>query len=84
MVRLFFHNNIILLEAHPKLVVDIVREIEDCEGLTTLELSGNSFGVDAMKAIGDALAKKPHLSRALWSDIFVSRLKSEIPQALVS
>lgn len=49
-----------------------------------LQLSGNSFGVEASKAIGDALAKKPHLSRALWSDMFVSRLKSEIPSAMVN
>lgn len=64
-------------------VADIVRQIEECEGLTTLQLSGNSFGVEATKAIAEALSKKPHFSRALWSDMFVSRLKSEIPQALV-
>lgn len=64
-------------------VADIVKQIEECEGLTTLQLSGNSFGVDAMKAIGEALVKKPELTKALWSDMFVSRLKSEIPQALV-
>lgn len=68
---------------HHITVADIVRQIEECEGLTTLQLSGNSFGVEATKAIGEALAKKRHFSRALWSDVFVSRLKSEIPQALV-
>lgn len=65
-------------------VADIVRQIEECKGLTSLQLSGNSFGVEATKAIGEALAKKPNFTRALWSDIFVSRLKSEIPQSLVS
>ncbi len=65
------------------LVADIVRSIEECEGLTTLRLSGNSFGEEAMKAIGDCLASKPQLSRALWSDMFVSRLKTELPPALV-
>lgn len=68
----------------PNTVVDIVKQIKDCEGLTTLQLSGNSFGVEATEAIGECLARKPRLSRALWSDMFVSRLKSEIPPALVS
>ena len=36
-----------------------------------------------MKAIGEALAEKPLLSRAVWFDMFVSRLRSEIPPALV-
>ena len=48
-----------------------------------LKLSGNSFGEEAMKAIGECLANKPQLTRALWSDMFVSRLKTEIPPALV-
>ncbi len=60
-----------------------MRSIEDCEGLTSLRLSGNSFGVEAMKAIGECLANKPQLSEALWSDMFVSRLKTELPPALV-
>ena len=65
-------------------VADIVKQIEECEGLTTLQLSGNSFGVEATKAIGEALAKKPLFTKALWSDMFVSRLKTEIPDSLVS
>ena len=36
-----------------------------------------------MKAIGEALAEKPLLSRAVWFDMFVSRLRAEIPPALV-
>lgn len=36
-----------------------------------------------MRAIGESLANKPQLSRALWSDMFVSRLKTELPPALV-
>lgn len=64
-------------------MVDIIDEIEKCEGLTTLQLSGNSFGVEATKAIGECLALKPDFTRALLSDMFVSRLKSEIPLSLV-
>lgn len=64
-------------------VVDIVEEIAKCDGLTTLQLSGNSFGVEATKAIGECISHKPSFTRALWSDMFVSRLKSEIPPSLV-
>lgn len=64
-------------------VGDIIEEITNCEGLSTLQLSGNSFGVGATEAIGECLAHKPSFTRALWSDMFVSRLKSEIPPSLV-
>ena len=65
------------------IVEHILKAIDECEGLTALKLSGNSFGVEAMEAIGEVLAQKPLLSKALWSDLFVSRLKTEIPPALV-
>lgn len=64
-------------------MADIVREISGCAGLSLLKLSGNSLGVGACEAIAEALASQPSLTRAQWSDMFVSRLKSEIPQALV-
>lgn len=64
-------------------VADLLKDINECEGLTALRLNGNSYGVEAMKAIGEALAKKPLLSRAIWYDMFVSRLRSEIPPSLV-
>lgn len=51
--------------------------------MTTLRLSGNSLGVGAAEVIQETLAHIPTLRRALWSDMFVSRLKTEIPQALV-
>ena len=65
-------------------VRSILQQIEDCQNLSTLKLSGNSFGIEAAKAIGEKLAEKPTLQRALWSDMFVSRVKTEIPPALVS
>ena len=64
-------------------MAEVVDQIKKCEGLTTLQLSGNSFGVEPTKAIGECLAHKPTFTRALWSDMFVSRLKSEIPISLV-
>ena len=61
----------------------IVDEIKACHGMTSLQLSGNSFGTEAAAAIAEALSEIPTLQRALWSDMFVSRLKTEIPVALV-
>ena len=61
-----------------------MRAIGEEEGLlTTLILSGNSMGVQAAQAIAGALASRPTLRRALWKDMFVGRLRSEIPPALV-
>ena len=61
-----------------------MKAIEECEGLETLNLSGKSFGVEASEAIGEALRHKPTLKHAQWSDMFVSKLKTEIPKSLVS
>ena len=64
-------------------VAYIVKAMTDCENMTTLRLSGNSLGVEATGAIAEVLTHTPTLQRALWSDMFVSRLKTEIPPALV-
>ena len=61
-----------------------MKAIEECEGLETLNLSGKSFGVEASEAVGEALRNKPTLKHAQWSDMFVTKLKTEIPQSLVS
>lgn len=63
-------------------VADIVEQINQLENLVALKLSGNSYSEKAAEAIGNALTKHNLLQRALWSDMFVSRLKTEIPQAL--
>ena len=52
-------------------VEDTVRSISETRGLTTLRLSGNSMGVQAAESIAGALAQRPSLRRALWSDMFV-------------
>ena len=65
-------------------VAETVREIGEKENLTSLQLSGNSMGVEAAEAIAGALSSRISLRRALWNDMFVSRLRSEIPPALVS
>lgn len=65
-------------------VEDTVKAIREAQGLTTLRLSGNSMGVKAAQAIAGGLATQPTLTRALWSNMFVSRVRSEIPPALVT
>ena len=65
-------------------VEDLIQGIEECDGLDTLVLSGRSFGVEASEAIGETLRGKSTLKKALWSDMFVSKLKTEIPPALAS
>ncbi len=62
---------------------EVVRKIGECENLKYLELEGNTLGVDAARAIGKALEVKPEFEAALWKDLFTSRLKNEIPQAMV-
>ncbi len=66
------------------IVRDIITEIESSVDLEVLNLSGNSYGTDAAKAIGRVLSKHRTLRRTIWSDMFVSRLKDEIPLALVN
>ena len=52
--------------------------------MTALSLVGTSVGVDAARAIGEALSNHTELQEALWADMFVSRLKDEIPEALIA
>ncbi|GFN77759.1 ran GTPase-activating protein 1 [Plakobranchus ocellatus] len=50
--------------------------------MTALCLEGNTVGVDAAESIAKALGQHAEFQRALWSDMFTGRLKSEIPKAL--
>ncbi|KAK3099147.1 hypothetical protein FSP39_000136 [Pinctada imbricata] len=61
---------------------DIIKEIEECRTMTALRLEGNTMGVEAAEAIAKAIQKHPEFKRALWSDMFTGRLKTEIPKAL--
>ncbi|OCT83142.1 hypothetical protein XELAEV_18025680mg [Xenopus laevis] len=63
---------------------EVIREIEEYEGLQALRLEGNTVGVEAAKAIAEVLQRKPDLKRCHWSDMFTGRLRPEIPTALRS
>uniref|UniRef100_A0A1A7XN18 Ran GTPase-activating protein 1 n=2 Tax=Iconisemion striatum TaxID=60296 RepID=A0A1A7XN18_9TELE len=65
-------------------VEEMVRQIEQYQGLRALRLEGNTVGVDAAKAIAKALESKDLLQRCYWSDMFTGRLRSEIPIALMT
>ncbi|KAK9500958.1 hypothetical protein O3M35_002112 [Rhynocoris fuscipes] len=60
----------------------VVEAIEACDYLVSLNLEGNTIGVEAAEAIAKALEKKPEFKCALWKDMFTGRLKEEIPKAL--
>uniref|UniRef100_A0A3B4T299 Ran GTPase-activating protein 1 n=1 Tax=Seriola dumerili TaxID=41447 RepID=A0A3B4T299_SERDU len=67
-----------------KLNDEMVKEIQDFEGLKALRLEGNTVGVEAAQAIAKALETKSEFKRCYWSDMFTGRLRSEIPPALNS
>jgi Ran GTPase-activating protein (RanGAP) involved in mRNA processing and transport len=39
------------------LATEVIEAIEKCPGIEALRLDGNTLGIDAAKAIGDALSK---------------------------
>ncbi|KAJ6646104.1 Ran GTPase-activating protein [Pseudolycoriella hygida] len=63
---------------------DLIDAITNCKTLDYLHLEGNTLGVDAANGIAEALKKHPEFKQALWKDLFTGRLKTEIPQALMS
>ncbi|XP_028263319.1 ran GTPase-activating protein 1b [Parambassis ranga] len=65
-------------------VKELVRDIEQYQGLRALRLEGNTLGVEAAQAIAEVLESKDQLQRCYWSDMFTGRLRSEIPTALRS
>ncbi|XP_016346435.1 ran GTPase-activating protein 1b isoform X1 [Sinocyclocheilus anshuiensis] len=65
-------------------VKEMVQEIEQCQGLQSLRLEGNTLGVEAAQAIAKSLVAKRELEQCHWSDMFTGRLRSEIPPALIS
>ncbi|KAJ1372254.1 hypothetical protein KIN20_034358 [Parelaphostrongylus tenuis] len=62
----------------------IVQRIEKQECMRTLELRGNTLGIESGKRIAQAIGLHSELQRCLWSDMFTGRLKDEIPPILKS
>lgn len=61
---------------------EIVEAIKGFKNLKALRLEGNTLGLDAAKVIAEALKEKPEFERALRSDMYTGRLRSEIPPSL--
>lgn len=62
----------------------IVDAIRGCCDVVYLNLEGNTLGIDAAGAIGEALNTTSNLKYAILKDLFTSRSKAEIPPALKS
>lgn len=63
-------------------VQDVVDALNKQTTVHYLNLDGNTLGVEAAEAIGEALKKHPEFRKALWKNLFTRRLKTEIPLAL--
>ncbi|KIO15874.1 hypothetical protein M407DRAFT_34512 [Tulasnella calospora MUT 4182] len=59
-----------------------LEEMKAVEGLEEIRFGGNTLGIEACAALGEALKGNKTLKVADLSDIFTGRLISEIPQAL--
>lgn len=59
-----------------------MEAINGCQDLESLNLEGNTLGVDAAQEIGIALRSKPKMQEVLCKDLFTGRMKTEIPVAL--
>ncbi|PHH50908.1 Ran GTPase-activating protein 1 [Ceratocystis fimbriata CBS 114723] len=59
-----------------------IAPLRDMTDVEEVRLLGNTFGIEACKALGEVLATKKSLKSANFADIFTGRLLSEIPDAL--
>ena len=57
-------------------------ELEKIKDLTEINLQGNTYGIEASKALAKALEHQKSLRVANLSDIFTGRLREEIPESL--
>ena len=61
-----------------------IQPLQDSSKVTHIDLSGNTYGVEASATLAEVLRTKSTLELADLHDIFTSRLLSEIPPALTS
>lgn len=65
-------------------VADMAKEIRETKGLTDIELSGNTFGVEASKAIAEAIRDQKDLTvwPCVWSVEIHEILKCQTAHSL--
>ncbi|WPK23080.1 hypothetical protein PUMCH_000304 [Australozyma saopauloensis] len=60
-----------------------VSELSSKLGITKIDFSGNTIGIEASKRLGEAIAQhKDSLIEINFSDLYTGRLNTEIPQSL--
>ncbi|XP_037927435.1 ran GTPase-activating protein-like [Teleopsis dalmanni] len=60
----------------------VVDDLTNSKVVHYLKLGGNTMGVPAAEAIGNALRCHPEFKKAMWPNMFTRRLIDEIPAAL--
>jgi len=65
------------------LIEDINEKFKD-EKLLNIDLSGNTFGIEASQALAACLAKRDEIEVVNMSDCFTGRMLEEIPPALIA
>jgi Ran GTPase-activating protein 1 len=64
-------------------VEKIIKDLkENCEKITGIELSSNSIGYDVAVALAKEIKNLKNLEIANFRDIFVGRLKEDLPKSL--
>ena len=60
-----------------------LKELNTIENVTKIDFSGNTIGIEASKALSEALLNhKDTVVEINFSDLYTGRLKTEIPQSL--
>ncbi|KAK9472518.1 Ran GTPase-activating protein 1 [Dipodascopsis tothii] len=63
-------------------IAPFLAELDAISELREINLSGNTLGVEACKALAGALKSKTGLQEANLADMFTGRLREEIPESL--
>lgn len=67
----------------PKDIEPIIKYLtENKDSIDGIELSSNSIGIPCSEALANAIISLPKLTKANYRDIFVSRLKEDLPISL--
>ena len=67
----------------PKDLDKMVSEIEENKSkITSLELTHNSIGTECAKRLSSAISQLENLTSVNYRDLFVSRLKEDLPISL--
>ncbi|CCG25522.1 Rna1 GTPase-activating protein [Candida orthopsilosis Co 90-125] len=60
-----------------------IKELNEVKNVTKIDFSGNTIGIEASKALSEALLKhKDTVVEINFSDLYTGRLNTEIPQSL--